>query len=156
MNYLEKTYESRQREKSEKEETTVLSYLRSIRSFFAQKQQLISLVGYIVLIGNIYFGYGLTLLIPQEMGLKNIYLNGTLIGFADIMGYAFLAFTIKYFSRKFFHYFHVLGIIICCSFLFLVGILFDRSSFSVKLFETLISSNHIFFKATSLYRLNVL
>ncbi len=45
------------------------------------------MIGVIVITGNIYVGYSLSLLIPQKLGLQNIYINGIFLGISEIIGY---------------------------------------------------------------------
>ena len=97
------------------------------------------LIGYILLISNLYFGYAFAMLIPQEMGIENPYLNGSLLGVADILGYTFVICTIQKFTRKFYHYFHVFGIIILCLILLLLGFINKDGKGILKIIETILS-----------------
>ena len=97
------------------------------------------------MISNIYFGYGFALLIPQEMGIDNPYVNGMLIGIADLIGFTIVFFFIEKFSRKSFNLFTVMAIIVCSAFLLLIGFVFNRHSSAVKNMETILSGKHTIF-----------
>ena len=88
------------------------------------------------MISNLYFGYGFALLIPQEMGIDNPYLNGVLIGLADICGFTIVYFFIEKYPRKAFHKFHLLVIIFCSAILLIISLLFDKSQIYVKILES--------------------
>lgn len=62
-------------------------YLRYLHKFCKEKELIFRLVGVTLIAGNIYIGYSLSLLIPQRIGLKNIYLNGIFLGVSEIISY---------------------------------------------------------------------
>ena len=62
-------------------------YLRYFNKFCKDKSILFRLIGVTLLTGNLYIGYSLSLLIPQRIGLKNIYLNGIFLGVSEIISY---------------------------------------------------------------------
>ena len=53
-----------------------------------------------VLMGNLYITYGLTLLIPQKLGIDNIYINGILLGASEMFGYLIITFVAHKTKRK--------------------------------------------------------
>lgn len=105
----------------------------------SKNQNGLKLAGYILLISNLYFGYGFALLIPQEMGIDNPYINGVLLGVADLIGFTIVLFFIDKFPRNWFHRVHVFIIIISSILLFIICLLFKRSSNNIKIFETIFS-----------------
>jgi MFS family permease len=62
-------------------------YLRYCHKLCKDKSIVWRLVGVTVITGNIYIGYSLSLLIPQRIGLSNIYLNGIFLGVSEIISY---------------------------------------------------------------------
>ena len=62
-------------------------YFRHLKKFCKDKSILLRLIGVTLITGNIYIGYSLSLLIPQRIGLKNIYLNGIFLGVSEIISY---------------------------------------------------------------------
>lgn len=79
------------------------------------------------------------------MGINNPYLNGVLIGLADLVGFTFVYFYINHFSRKFFHRLHLFTIIISVAMLFFAGLIFGRKSLFAKILETIFSGRFISF-----------
>ena len=62
-------------------------FWRFCNKFYKNKALFYRLVGVTVITGNIYIGYSLSLLIPQRIGLKNIYLNGIFLGVSELISY---------------------------------------------------------------------
>ena len=93
----------------------------------------------IVLI-NIYIGYGMTLLVPESMGIDNIYLNGVLLGLSELVGYStVIIFAHKIPRRK-------LNILNSASLIFFSGVLYSLRAFDIffspavrKVLESIIS-----------------
>jgi uncharacterized membrane protein YvlD (DUF360 family) len=114
-------------------------YLSEFKVYIVENKKIFPLIGFILMIVNLYFGYGFALLIPQEMGLDNPYVNGILIGIADLVGFTIVFCFIETFSRNFFHRLHIYTVICCSIILALIGIFFsEKTSFS-KTSETIFS-----------------
>jgi len=62
-------------------------YLRYFHKLCKDKSIVWRLIGVTLITGNIYIGYSLSLLIPQRIGLSNIYLNGIFLGVSEIISY---------------------------------------------------------------------
>jgi hypothetical protein len=116
-----------------------MKYLSDFKSYLSVKKRWVIFIGYILMISNLYFSYGFTLLIPQEMGIDNPYLNGVLIGLADICGFTIVYFFIDKYSRKAFHKFHLLNMILYSIILFFLQLILSENSQSLKILESIFS-----------------
>ena len=94
---------------------------------------------YSLLLGNMYFGFGLAVLIPQQMGLHNPYVNGVLIGISNIVAHIFMLFTFHLFTRKFYHYFHISGMVFLSIILMILSLKFDSNNFTANVLESVLS-----------------
>jgi MFS family permease len=65
----------------------IKGYMRYCNKFCKDKSILLRLIGVTLITGNIYIGYSISLLIPQRIGLSNIYLNGIFLGVSEIISY---------------------------------------------------------------------
>ena len=68
----------------------VTGYWRYFGKFCKDQSVVMRLIGVTLIAGNIYIGYSLSILVPQRMGLKNVYINGIFLGFSEILGYFFI------------------------------------------------------------------
>lgn len=114
--------------------------MKEFFDYIKQDRQWAVLVGYILMITNLYFGYGFAILTFQQMGIDNAYVNGILVCVADLTGFLIVFFLIEKFSRRAFHAFHIFGIILCSVLLYLIGIMCDKNNANVKVINTLLSS----------------
>ena len=60
----------------------------------------LKILGFIIVIANVYVVEGILFLIPQEMGIDNIYLNGSLLGMIDLVTYATLISVVHKMKRR--------------------------------------------------------
>ena len=92
-----------------------------------------------LIVANLYISDGILTLIPQEMGIDNIYLNGALLSFSEMAGYLSLVFVAHKIKRR------LLNIIICLSIItislvaFLIAMLDARTTITGKLMESSLS-----------------
>ena len=92
-----------------------------------------------LLIGNIYFGYAFAMLIPQKMGIENPYINGCLIGLADILAFGFVSCTINKVSRRFYHNVQVVGILVVTGLLLSFWVFRVEKTLAIGVIESLLS-----------------
>ena len=91
------------------------------------------------MIGNIYFGYAFAMLIPQHMGIDSPYINGCLVGLADIVAFGFVSCTIHKVSRRFYHNVQVVGIVIVSALLLSIWVFKIQHTLAVRVIESLLS-----------------
>lgn len=81
---------------------------------------------FMVVTGNIYIGYGLSLLIPDKMGIKNIYLNGSLLGVSEMVAAIVSSLIAHKVKRRSLNMFH------CYNTIVIAGLLFAINFFTFK------------------------
>lgn len=81
---------------------------------------------YTIVTANIYLGYGMTLLIPDKMGITNIYLNGVLLGVSEMFAAIISSFIAHKVKRKSLNMFH------CFNTLVVAGLLLSIQFFGFK------------------------
>lgn len=114
-------------------------HFKNFVAYIRQDRKWLVLIGYVLMVSNLYFGYGFAILIPQQMGIDNAYLNGVLIGVADLIGFSLVVAFIDRFPRKLFHSFHIWVMIACSGALLLIGLMFEKSQEWVKVLNTVLS-----------------
>lgn len=72
---------------------------------------------------NIYIGYGLSLLIPNKMGIKNIYINGSLLGVSEMTAAIVSSFIAHKVKRRSLNVFHCINTIMIAGLLFGIQLL---------------------------------
>lgn len=72
------------------------------------------LIGATALAGNMYVGYGLCILIPQHIGLSNIYVNGIFLGVSELIGNFIIIPLGDRIKRRYLNFFCSLIITLCC------------------------------------------
>lgn len=65
-----------------------------------RKQHLMTLVGVSVVMGGLYAEYGICMFINQKIGIDNIYLNGSLLGIVEVIGYILIFLFANKLGRK--------------------------------------------------------
>lgn len=88
---------------SKKEKNKFDKTVRSDTAFdpFISKQKIImQIIFYIIIISNLCVLEGILTLIPQEMGIDNIYLNGVLLSIIDFVSYISLVFLVHKIKRR--------------------------------------------------------
>lgn len=126
----------------EKEKVNSLrQYWRGIRTVFHHKPLLWKLLGAAIIAGNIYVGYGLSILIPQRIGLSNIYVNGIFLGVSELIGNFIVIPLGDKVKRRWFNFTCSLTIVLCCVVLLIFELVKDSIQENVlKWTQTLISS----------------
>lgn len=125
----------------DKNEAKFSEHFKDFVTYIKEDRRWLVLIGYVFMISNLYFGYGFAILIPQQMGIDNAYLNGVLIGVADLVGFLVVFAFINRFPRKAFHRFHIWGMIVCAGVLLVIGLMFDKSNEFIKILDTLLSGS---------------
>lgn len=92
-----------------------------------------------IVIANLYIVEGILVLIPQEMGIDNIYLNGTLLGISEIFAYLALVFVAYKIKRRFLNVSICLIIILISLISLAIAAMGARQSVYGKLLETSLS-----------------
>jgi len=69
-------------------------------------------VCFTIVTANIYIGYGMALMIPDKMGIKNIYLNGCLLGVSEMFAAIISSLIAHRVKRKSLNIFHCINTII--------------------------------------------
>lgn len=88
--------------------------------------------------GNIFMGYALSLLIPQRLGLQSIYLNGVLLGVAEIIGNLIIAPIANKVHRRSLNFNCAAGEVILCFVLLLLEFTDYSQSGAIKLIQTIL------------------
>ena len=91
------------------------------------------------------------MLIPQKMGLPNSYFNGILIGISNIVAQIIMLCTFHLFSRKFYHYVHISGMVLSSIILLILSLEFDSNNFTSNLIESILSGISNFYWMISVY-----
>lgn len=96
-----------------------------MRTVFHHKEIMWKLCGATIICGNIYVGYGLSVLIPQRIGLSNIYVNGMFLGISELIG-NFIVIPLGHkVKRRWFNFVCALSIVICCVILLIFELVKD-------------------------------
>lgn len=90
-------------------------------------------------LGNIYIGNGLTLIIPAKLGLDNIYLNGALLGLAETLGYLIVYPIAHKLKRRKLILFYILSSFVSTTLFLVIEFAGWNVNFYGKLAETIIS-----------------
>ena len=89
-----------------------------------------------VVMGNLYITYGLTLLIPQKLGIDNIYINGVLLGASEMAGYLIITFIAHKTRRKLLNLATVIATIAICTMLMVIKGMGYQDNNVGKIFES--------------------
>lgn len=112
-----------------------------------------SIFAYSLLVMNLYWVMGLTLFLPEKMGLQSLYLNTFLLALADFFGVGLMAFFLNNTNRSKLNSVHLLIIIASSSAL----VVLDFSSLSsFKIFQyldVLLSCKFIIFLFVNFFRI---
>ena len=84
------------------------------------------LFGAAILAGNIYIGYGLSILIPQRLGLANIYVNGIFLGVSELIGNFIMIPLGSKIKRRHLNFGCSFAITMCCLVLLIFEMVKDR------------------------------
>lgn len=68
--------------------------------FKLSKEIVMRMICFSVIIFNIYFIFGLTLIIPGELGIDNIYLNAIMLSLSEVVGYFLISLRAHKTKRK--------------------------------------------------------
>ena len=99
----------------------------------------LKITAYSVVLMNIYVEYGLSLLIPAEIGLDNIYLDSILMALFEGIGYLTITFYAHKIARRKLNLTYIYSCIMVSFLLFLIQLVGLRGNIIGKLLETLLS-----------------
>jgi c-di-AMP phosphodiesterase-like protein len=63
------------------------------------------------------------------------------VNIASLSGFFFIFFNIEKYPRKFFHYFHILGIIFFSFILLIISFIFENDTLTLQIIQSVISGN---------------
>lgn len=135
-----KSLRIKKKEKEKFSQNHLKKFFKPIKKICSNKQVVKRMIGVIILSSNIYIGYTLSILIPQRLGLANIYLNGVFLGVSELLGnFIIIPFGNKL-KRRHLNFFCAFSITICALFLIVLDVAGDSDSSGIKWTQTLISS----------------
>lgn len=97
-----------------------------------RKKNCMNLVGVSVVMGGIYAEYGICIFINQKIGIDNIYLNGTLLGVVEVVGYILIFLFANKLGRKQINIYSNLYILIASLALVIMDLLHNEMSHGIK------------------------
>lgn len=89
-----------------------------------------------LVVGNLYVSEGLLALIPQEMGIDNIYLNRVCLGLAEVGAYLTLVFVSYKIKRRLLNIMICITVVIISLSVLTIALLDDRDTDCGKLLES--------------------